>query len=142
MRVRSRRFPLCRLLGSCLAVTGLLGHGLAMLLVTFLTSAPMPAGAAAEVPGLGILCTAEGIVVLAADGEHRQGTPAPGHPTGHLDPCPICTAFAQSSHADLPSSSALPAAGPPDAAPPPAHDTQPPSANGLIPLSRGPPAVA
>lgn len=138
MTLRGRTSRLYRLVGSALAATGLLGHGLAMLLLAFL----LPSAAEAGVPAYGEICTAEGLVV-AAGPEHEESDRAPGHyPTGPLDPCPVCTAFAHNGSADLPAAFVLTAAAPAGAAPPPVQDAQPPSAGGLIPLSRGPPAVA
>jgi hypothetical protein len=137
MPLRGRTSRLYRLLGSCLAVTGLLGHGLAMLLLASL----VPSTAEAGVPAYGEICTAEGLVATAGF-EHEENDRAPGHPAGHLDPCPVCTAFAQYGTADLPAAAALTATAPAGAVPPPVQDARPPSVSGLIPLSRGPPAVA
>ena len=135
MTVHRRTSRLYRLLGSGLAVTGLLGHGMAMLLLAFL----LPSAAEASMPAFGEICTTKG---LAAAPEYEDNDQAPDHPAGHLDPCPVCAAFAQNGAADLPAAVAPTTAAPAGAVPPPVQDAQPPSASNLIPLSRGPPDVA
>src|SRR3546814_1459764 len=80
---------LFRLAAGCLAATGLLGHGLAMLLVAVLAQA----SAEAAYVGYGVLCT--------ADGGDAPGEPAE-HPSHPLELCPVCTTFAQVTPADLP----------------------------------------
>lgn len=89
-----RKLRFWRLAASLLAATGLLGHGIAMLLAAWLTAAP----AAAEAPGFGAICSAGG-----ASGS----APEDQHPTGPHHPCPVCTAFAQAGTADLPATMPL-----------------------------------
>src|SRR3546814_12812192 len=67
---------LFRLAAGCLAATGLLGHGLAMLLVAVLAQA----SAEAAYVGYGVLCT--------ADGGDAPGEPAE-HPSHPLELCPV-----------------------------------------------------
>src|SRR3546814_16586288 len=80
---------LFRLAAGCLAATGLLGHGLAMLLVAVLAQA----SAEAAYVGYGVLCTADGRVAPGDPAEH------PSHP---LAPFPVCTTFPQVTPAALP----------------------------------------
>jgi hypothetical protein len=136
MRPSSPSSRTCRLAASILAATGLLGHGFAMLLVAFLTPAAVETGS----PGYGEICTADGLVSTAR--EPGKDQPAPGHPAGHIEACPICTAFTQSAQADLPPALVLPAPGRRAAAQRPPHELLRAAAGGFRPLSRGPPAVA
>lgn len=111
---RPRWARLGRLAASALAGLGLLGHGLAMLLVSVLVQAPASAPAAAgDVPAWVEICAADGETRFVATGVGAEtlGTPrpaepaphhAPAHGQDHLKLCAVCTAFAQSGLADLP----------------------------------------
>lgn len=133
MHSRDRSTSLYRLLGSGLAATGLLGHGIAMLLVAVLAPAPAEAGPAP----FGDICTADGLV--EPPGREDDRAPTQG---GHLNACPVCTAYAQSAQAALPAVVALPGAIVAAAAPAPAPDALPPTAAALVPQSRGPPSAS
>lgn len=113
-----------------------------MLLVAFLTPAAVETGP----PGYGEICTADGLVSTVRGpgepGEPGKDKPAPHHPAGHIEACPICTAFAQSAQADLPPALVLPAPGRRAAAQRPPHEVLRAAAGEFRPLSRGPPAVA
>jgi len=136
MRSRDRRLNLYRLLVSGLAVTGLLGHGIAMLLVALLA----PAAAEAGQPPYGAICTAEGLIAAAtAPARDDDRPPRPG---GQLDACPVCTAYAQSGPADLPAPVALPCATSPFGALRAVGDAARPTEAGFAPPSRAPPAFA
>ncbi|MGD1876999.1 MAG: hypothetical protein ACFB13_05810 [Kiloniellaceae bacterium] len=97
-----------RLAASALATLGLLGHGLAMLLVTVL-AAPSAAGDAGF-PRYVEICAADGQTRLAWTGSGGREDPAgpaggpaaPAHDPGPVKSCPVCTAFAQAGLADLP----------------------------------------
>lgn len=92
-----RTLVILRLIAGLLAATGLLGNGLAMLLIALLVS---PAAATAESRYFSEICTADGIVRLA-DLAARDSEDGGGHgdPLKH---CPVCTAYAQLGAADLP----------------------------------------
>lgn len=96
-----------RLIAGLLAATGLLGHGLAMLLAGLLVS---PAAAGPDLRYFSEICTAEGVVSLA---DLRRGNA--GHDDGRhgnfLNGCPVCTAYAQIGAADLPVALVVPILG-------------------------------
>jgi hypothetical protein len=140
MRSAGLKSRLCRLAASGLAVTALLGHALAMLLVTLLAQAPAQAG----LPAYGEICTADGVVAGPREaGRAGNGDPAPQHhPGGPVDACPVCTAFAQNGQADLPPAFALPAPRPVSVTQRPAQEAVPATAGAGAAQSRGPPAVA
>jgi Protein of unknown function (DUF2946) len=94
---------LCRLAVTGLAVTGLLGHGLAMLLVAVLAGLP----AAAEQPYYGEICAAAGPGGANAP-DRRSDDGVPGPAKGHLDACPVCTAFAHCGSGALPTPVVMP----------------------------------
>jgi len=150
-----RRCPLSRpqrprvgtLVASALAGLGLLGHGLAMLLVAAL-AAPPPAvsgAAAAGYPAYVAICAADGEIRLApADNPAKQvpATPHPAdHDSGHLNACPVCTAFAQNGLADLPSPVVLAVHAADTPAWQPTAAAARTGRDGLSALSRGPPAA-
>jgi hypothetical protein len=132
MRPPSLKSRILRLVGGFLAAAGLLGHGLAMLLVALLAQAP--ASADDGFAGYGAICTADG-------GPAETNEPAPPHPSGHIDACPVCTAFAQHGVADLPQALQLPGRQAADAARRPAQESLPAAAHRRTIRSRGPPAV-
>jgi hypothetical protein len=140
MRSAGLKSRLCRLSASGLAVTALLGHALAMLLVSLLAQAPAQAG----LPAYGEICTADGVVAGSREaGPAGSSEPAPErHPGGPLDACPVCTAFAQNGQADLPPAFALPAPRPVSVTQRPAQEAVPATAGAGAAQSRGPPAVA
>lgn len=145
MRPSGLNSRLCRLAAGGLAVTSLLGHALAMLLVSLLAQTPAEAG----LPAYGEICTADGVVAGPREagrtgrGEPGSGDPAPQHhPGGPLDVCPVCTAFAQNGQADLPPALVLPAPRPVSVTQRPAQEAVPATASGRAAQSRGPPAVA
>jgi len=141
MRPFSLTLRLCRLAATGLAVTGLMGHGLVMLLLAFLVQTP--AAAPVGLSGFGEICTADGLVIAATAGDETPGPgKSSGHPAGHIHVCPVCSAFAQNGAADMPHI-VLPAPPlPATAGRPPVQETLPPTITGLAALSRGPPAVA
>lgn len=104
--LQQRRKPVfLRLIATLLAATGLLGHGIAMVLVGLLASAGT---ADAETRYFSEICTPDGLVRLAdlespdsGDGGAKHGDP--------LNNCPICTAYAQLGTANLPAAMAIPA---------------------------------
>jgi hypothetical protein len=106
----ARRKPLpWRIAASFLAVSGLLGHGSAMLLVAWL--APAPAAAGPAVGGetfYGEICSAASESAALAAEDRGDGEPGPRHPAGGVDACPVCTAFAHSGQAALPPMVTLP----------------------------------
>ena len=145
MRPSGLKSRLYRLAASGLAVTALLGHALAMLLVTLLAQAPAQAG----LPAYGEICTAGGLVAgpreagRPGSGDPGSGEPAPQHhPGGPVDACPVCTAFAQNGQADLPPALVLPAPSPVRVTQRPAQEAEPATAGARAAQSRGPPAVA
>jgi hypothetical protein len=140
MRSAGLKSRLCRLAASGLAVTALLGHALAMLLVSLLAQAPAQAG----LPAYGEICTADGLVAGPPEaGREGNGDPAPQHhPGGPVGACPVCTAFAQNGQADLPPAFALPAPRPVSVTQRPAQEAVPATAGAGAAQSRGPPAVA
>jgi hypothetical protein len=140
MRPSGLKSRLYRLAASGLAVTALLGHALAMLLVTLLAQAPAQAG----LPAYGEICTAGGLVAGPREaGPAGSGDPAPQHqPGGPVDACPVCTAFAQNGQADLPPALVLPAPSPVSVTQRPAQEAEPATAGARAAQSRGPPAVA
>lgn len=93
-----------RPIAGLLATTGLLGHGLAMLLTGLLVS---PVTAAPESRYFSEICTSEGIVRLADLGT-RDSKDADGRHGNPLKTCPVCTAYAQVGSADLPVALAAP----------------------------------
>ena len=133
-----------RLTATALAVLGLLGHGLAMLAVSLLAqTAASSAAAQPSFPAFIEICTADGLTTLAASelpgGENRA--PA-GPPSGKIDSCPVCSAFAQNGPVDLPATAlALLGPEPGAAALPAAHQVAAPSSGTQLPLSRGPPSA-
>lgn len=133
MRPLGLKSRIFRFLASFLAAGGLLGHGLAMLLVALLVQAP--ATAEADSAGYGEICTAAG------DPAEGNDT-APGHPPGRIDACPVCTAFAQSGPVDLPQALQLPARATTGTIQPPVQEALPAAADRRSALSRGPPALA
>jgi hypothetical protein len=139
-----QNFRFLRLAASCLAVVGLLGHGLAMLLVSQLAQAPAASAAAQqEFPAFVEICTADGLRKVArADlpGGKDETPPAPRH--GKIDGCPVCTAFAQNGPADLPSAVVPERRSLRPAAPQPRHQVAAAAPERLRALSRGPPAAA
>jgi hypothetical protein len=140
MPKRPKSSQIVRLAASALAAVGLLGHGLAMLLVAVLAQPPS-AAAQSGFPGLAEICRADGASPTAG-----REAPSPDHPGdhhgGHLEGCPVCTAFAQSGPADLPHALILPLGGRGQTAPP-AATVLPPAAKELgRPQTRAPPATA
>ncbi len=93
-----------RLIAASLAATGLLGHGIAMLLVGLLASS---VAAEPDARYFSEICTAEGIVRLA-DLESRNADGGGGHHGNPLESCPVCAAYAQIGAADLPVALAAP----------------------------------
>ncbi|WP_193370205.1 DUF2946 family protein [Pelagibius marinus] len=144
MRRRGQNFRFPRLAASFLAVVGLLGHGLAMLLVGQLAQSPSSSVAAQQAyPAFVEICTADGLRRLArADlpGEEDETPAAPRH--GKIDACPVCTAFAQNGPADLPVAVAPTCRSLRAAAPRPPHQVAAVAPERLRALSRGPPATA
>ena len=149
MRPSGLKSRLYRRAAGGLAVTSLLGHALAMLLVSLLAQTPAEAG----LPAYGEICTADGLVAGPREaggigrGEPGSGDPAPQHhpehhPGGPLDACPVCTAFAQNGQGDLPPALVLPAPRPVKVTQRPAQQAEPATAAGGAAQSRGPPAVA
>lgn len=135
-----------RFTATALASLGLLGHGLAMLLVGLLGSAP--ATAEPGFPAFLEICRVGGDVAATADASGMTGTPtdSPHHPAGPaqggIDGCPVCNAFAQIGADGLTASIivAEPASGP--AAPPPAGARSRKAASAFHALSRAPPIGA
>lgn len=144
MRRRGQSFRILRLAASSLAVVGLLGHGLAMLLVSELAQAPAASVAAQqEFPAFVEICTADGLRKLArADlPGGKDETPAPpSH--GKINGCPVCTAFAQNGPADLPAAVVPERRRLRSAVPRPRHQLAAAAPERLRALSRGPPATA
>lgn len=144
MRRRGQSFRILRLAASSLAVVGLLGHGLAMLLVSQLAQAPAdPVAAQQEFPAFVEICTGEGLRKVArADlpGEDGETPAAPRH--GKVKGCPVCTAFAQNGPADLPAAVVPERRNLRPAAPRPLHQVAAAAPERLRALSRGPPATA
>jgi hypothetical protein len=135
------------LIASALAGLGLLGHGVAMLLVAAL-AAPPAAGsgaAAAGYPAYVEICAADGEIRLApADNPAERAPAAPqpaGHDSGHLNACPVCTAFAQNGLADLPTLVVLAEHAVESTAWQPMAAAARAGRDGLSALSRGPPAA-
>ncbi|GAB4365413.1 MAG: hypothetical protein Kow00114_22640 [Kiloniellaceae bacterium] len=159
--LRPQRARIARLAASILAGLGLLGHGLAMLLVSLLVQGPAGAPAAAGAfPAWVEICAADGEARLVATGIGAAplGTPRPAdsapeqdpdhgpahgptHGQDHLKLCAVCTAFAQSGLADLPAPLVL--AGRHDGADAslPLQHLSRTGREGLAALSRGPPAA-
>lgn len=106
MMPRSQSARFLRIAASTLAVLGLLGHGLAMLLAALVGAS----AAAAQEASAGIvqICSAERAVAAAMDGvsaERRSSeSEAPPAPPAHgkTGSCSICSAYAHSSVATLP----------------------------------------
>lgn len=144
MTRRSRQGPrLLRLTAGLLAVLGLLGHGLAMLLVGLLAGAP--AAAQTDFPAFLEICSADGLTgvvatELAAGGE-ENGDEERGPASGKIDGCPVCTAFAQNGAADLPEQLAPIGHKEAPARARPAHQIAAPAPADRLALSRGPPAA-
>jgi len=150
-----RRRPLSRLqrprvgtlVASALAGLGLLGHGLAMLLVATLAAPPAAesGAAAAGYPAYVEICAADGEVRLAPAADPARQPPATPHPaghdSGHLNACPVCTAFAQNGLADLPAPVVLAARADDTTAWQPMAAAARAGRDGLSALSRGPPAA-
>ena len=101
---RREKPRILRLAVTALAATGLLSHGLAMLLIGLLAA---PVAANSEALYFGDICTPDGIVGLADLVENDSGSGSEHHGSP-LKGCPVCTAFAQIASADLPTVSALP----------------------------------
>ena len=150
---RPRRARLGRLAASALAVLGLLGHGLAMLLVSVLvqTTASAPA-AAGDFPAWVEICAADGEARFVATGIGAEtlGTPRPADPASHHGPahgqdhlklCAVCTAFAQSGLADLPAPLVLAVRSHSAGASLPPQSLSRAGREGRGALSRGPPAA-
>lgn len=103
---------LFRLTAGFLAVLGLNGHGLAMLLMAF--ALPTDAAAQHNVPLRIEICTPQGIKALseldsAVGGDSEKGEfPQPAPKTSGIDSCPVCTAFTQIGSGDLPQNAADP----------------------------------
>lgn len=100
---RRRAKPrILRLAATALAATGLLGHGLAMLLAGLLAG---PAAAEAPAASFAEICTPDGLVRLTdrmpgkSGGEENRGKPLKG--------CPVCITFAQTGTASLPEAEEL-----------------------------------
>ena len=146
MNRRAKSFGILRLTAGILAGLGLLGHGLAMLVVGVLAqpnvatqptfaavleicSAGGPTEAVAEING-----TERG----AAESQHRPTRPA----SGKIDSCPICSAFSQTGAADLPAACTLYSLEARPAVQPPAQQIAAKTPFRLHSLSRGPPAAA
>ncbi len=118
-----------------------------MLLVAALAGPPdAEAGVpAAPYPAYLDICAADGEIRLAPAGIPAEQAPATPHPadhdTGHLNACPVCTAFAQNGLADLPTPVVLAvrAVGAPASQPTAAAARA--GRDGLSALSRGPPAA-
>lgn len=140
MRPLDSKSRLYRLAASGLAVTALLGHALAMLLVTLLAQTPAEAG----LPAYGEICTADGLAAGArGTGPAGSSDPAPQHhPGGPVDACPVCTAFGQNGQAALPPALLLPARRPVTVTQRPVQEAELATTASLAAHSRGPPAVA
>ncbi len=145
MTRRSQSARFLRIAASSLAVLGLLGHGLAMLLVALLGA---PAVAAQEsFPGATEICSAERAVAparagTAADRRRSESEEPPAPPAhGKIDSCPVCTVFAQTGVAAPPVALAV-TGGAARSAPvlPADADAVLSPLNGYA-FSRGPPAV-
>ncbi|HMA16481.1 MAG TPA: hypothetical protein VKP12_16960 [Kiloniellaceae bacterium] len=128
---------LCRLAATGLAVTGLLGHGLAMLLVALLAGGPASAAASFY----GEICAASGSAA-ADDSAPQSGEGVPRPAQGHVDACPVCTAFAHCGPGALPAPVALPGADGGGGGWQQVAETAPPACGRLAAQSRGPPATA
>jgi hypothetical protein len=144
MRRRAQSFRFLRLAASFLAVVGLLGHGLAMLLVSQLAQAPAASVAAQQgFPAFVEICTADGLRKVARanlPGGKDETPAAPRH--SKIDGCPVCTAFAQNGPADLPAAVVPERRNLRPAAPRPLHQVAVAAPERLRALSRGPPAAA
>ena len=138
--------PWLRLLASLLAGVGLLGHGLAMLLVSLLAGPAAADGVqGADFPAFVEICAADGQVRLAPSGlpgNDSDGTGQTGHGSGAIKTCPICSTFAQNGPADLPAPAVLSAHALAATPAQPAPGILRTGREGLRPLSRGPPAAA
>ncbi|MEO3431001.1 DUF2946 domain-containing protein [Pelagibius sp. CAU 1746] len=136
--------PAASLLALALAVVGLLGHGLAMLLVGQLAQAPQASVAAQQTFAASVeICTTEGLRKLArADGPGRGDDPPAGPGHGKVDACPVCTAFAQNGPADLPAAAAPERRTLRPAVPRPPLQAAAATPEWLPAQSRGPPAAA
>jgi hypothetical protein len=143
MYPRRQKSRFLRLTACTLAVVGLLGHGLAMLLLDVLIQSP--AAARSGLPGYAEICSANGLATLTGNGSGEEGVPRDGgrHPAdGKFQGCPVCNAFAQNGPADLPQSLQFAAPDRSAAAPRPGHQTAQTAPGVLLALSRGPPATA
>lgn len=129
-----------RYLAVPLAIAGLLGHGVAMLLVSLLAGAP--AAAQTDFPGFVEICTADGltksIATAPSSGKQKE---APGPVSGKIDACPVCSAFAQNGQADLPVQAALAVRIEGITPPRPVHQIVAARLGEQLALSRGPPAA-
>jgi hypothetical protein len=108
MRRTDLPLRLFRLAAGALAVLGLNGHGLAMLLMA--VAMPVDAAAQHDFPFSLEICTPQGITTLSqsaggpgGDAE-SDGIPEPAPKSTGIDACPVCTAFAQAGSGDLPQS--------------------------------------
>jgi hypothetical protein len=94
-----------RLAASALAALGLLGHGLAMLLVSLLAA---PAEAApGRFPAFIEICGADGPSRLVPGQTGAPQERPNGPKREQADGCPVCTAFAQNAAAVLPAVAVL-----------------------------------
>ncbi|GAB4394925.1 MAG: hypothetical protein Tsb0032_24570 [Kiloniellaceae bacterium] len=138
--------PIPRLIASSLAILGLLGHGLAMLAVSLLGPQPVAAQQSAGTPDFPIymeICAADGLTKWVASGLPGEEDPGPtAPPSGKIDGCPVCTAFAQAGPADLPALLVLREDAPRGrGGVPPLHQVAAASPAERLSLSRGPPAA-
>lgn len=147
MRQRRHKARLLRLTASLMAITGLLGHGLAMLLVSLLALSPAPPASAQDgFPGVVEICAADGLIKVIANppageagSKDSEDPRAPA--SGKIDACPVCTAFAQSGHADLPVLAVLAGRAARPDLPRPGHQVAAPTPGLLLAQSRAPPAA-
>ncbi|MGF1592618.1 MAG: DUF2946 family protein [Kiloniellaceae bacterium] len=144
MLKRPKRLRILRLAASALAAFGLLGHGLAMLLVAVLAQTPA-AAAQGGIQGFGEICRANSADLLAgrqAPSPDRPHDHDGDHQGGHLKGCPVCTAFAQSGAADLPHALVLPLGNRGRMLLPTATELPPADSGWERPRTRAPPAAA
>ena len=147
MQKRGTGSRVLRLAASALAVVGLLGHGLAMLLVGLLYQTP--AEAQSGVPAFVEICSPSGAKKLAwNDGSGRivaptgDSLPASDPSSGQIDGCPVCSAFAQNGPADLPQALVSLSSKDHVALAWPADQVTAAAPRRLLALSRGPPPAA
>jgi len=147
MQKRGTKTRVFRLAAGALAVFGLLGHGLAMLLASVLLQAP--AEAPSGFPAFVEICSASGANKVAwNDGSGRivapieDNKPSSDPASGKIAGCPVCNAFAQNGPAELPQSLVPFSRENHVALAWPAHQVTATAPRRLLALSRGPPPAA